>query len=66
MIRALGSNLKLTTHVFFVFLSYLFNIKKIGKEDAEFIFFLLIDFQILYLFLPNISVHCALIEYAYL
>jgi hypothetical protein len=40
--------------------------KKIGGEDAEFLFFLLIAFQILYMFLPDISVHCALIEYAYI
>jgi hypothetical protein len=32
----------------------------------NFIFFLLIAFQILYVFLPNILVHCALIEYAYI
>jgi hypothetical protein len=44
-----------------------FNIrkKKIGGEDAEFLFFLFIGFQILHAFLPDISIHCALIEYAY-
>jgi hypothetical protein len=40
--------------------------KKNWGEDAEFLFFLLIAFQILYMFLPDISVHCALIEYAYI
>jgi hypothetical protein len=35
-------------------------------EDTEFFFFFSIAFQILYMFLPNISVHCALIEYAYI
>jgi hypothetical protein len=40
--------------------------KKIGGENAEFLFFLLIAFQILYMFLPDILVHCALIEYAYI
>jgi hypothetical protein len=40
--------------------------KKIGGEDAEFYFFLLIAFQILHVFLPDISVHCALIKYAYI
>jgi hypothetical protein len=29
-------------------------------------FFFFIAFQILYVFLPDISVHCALIEYAYI
>jgi hypothetical protein len=38
--------------------------KKIGVEDAEFFFFMLIAFQILHVFLPDISVHCALIAYA--
>jgi hypothetical protein len=47
----------------------IYNIKKKKKknwgEDAEFYFiFLLIAFQILYVFLPDISVHYALIEYA--
>jgi hypothetical protein len=40
--------------------------KKIGGEDVEFLFSLLIAFQILYMFLPDILVHCALIEYAYI
>jgi hypothetical protein len=31
-----------------------------------FYFFLLIAFQILHVFLPDISVHCALIKYAYI
>jgi hypothetical protein len=48
--------------LFFYFI--VFNKKKIGAEDAIFIFF--IAFQILYMFLPDISVHCALIEYAYI
>jgi hypothetical protein len=39
--------------------------KKIRGEDAEFLFFL-IAFRILYVFLPDISVHCALVEYAYI
>jgi hypothetical protein len=32
----------------------------------NFFFFLLIAFQILHVFLPDISVHCALIKYAYI
>jgi len=41
--------------------------KKIGEEDAYFFFFfLLIALQILYVFLPDISVHCPLIAYAYI
>jgi hypothetical protein len=55
-----------------VFLSYFFNIiikikiKKIRGEDAEFLFFLLIAFQILHVFFPDILVHCALIKYAHM
>jgi len=45
------------------FCLFFFNIKK-GGEDAEFLF--LIAFQILHVFLPNIFVHCILIEYAYI
>jgi hypothetical protein len=40
--------------------------KKIGGKDAEFLFFLRVAFQILYVFLSDISIHCALIEYAYI
>jgi len=39
---------------------FFFNIKKKKKncgEDAEFYFILLIAFQILYVFLPDISIH---------
>jgi hypothetical protein len=39
--------------------------KKIERKDVEF-FFLLIAFHILDMFLHDISVHCALIEYAYI
>jgi hypothetical protein len=35
-------------------------------KDAEFLFFLLIGFQILHVFFPDISVHCALIKCAYI
>jgi hypothetical protein len=37
--------------------------KKLGERMRNFI--LLIAFQILHVFLPDISVHCALIKYAY-
>jgi hypothetical protein len=40
--------------------------KKNWGEDAELYFFLLIAFQILHVFLPDISVHCAMIKYAYI
>jgi hypothetical protein len=43
-----------------------FNKKKNWGEDVELYFFLLIAFQILHVFLPDISVHCALIKYAYI
>jgi hypothetical protein len=55
-------------HVFVVFLFIGFQQKKIKKnwgEDAELYFFLLIAFQILHVFLPDNSVHCAFIKYAY-
>jgi len=54
--------------LFFYLLVFNQKKKKIWGEDAEFIylFFLLIAFQILYMFLPDISVHYALIEYAYI
>jgi hypothetical protein len=54
-------------HVFVVFPLLFFKKKnkKIRGEDAEFLFFL-IAFRILYVFLPDISVHCALVEYAYI
>jgi hypothetical protein len=41
--------------------------KKNWVEDAElFFFFFLIAFQILHVFLPDISVRCELIKYAYI
>jgi hypothetical protein len=49
-----------------------FNIKKIKinklgeKMQIFFFFFILIAFHVLYVFLPNILVHGALIEYAYI
>jgi uncharacterized membrane protein YhaH (DUF805 family) len=39
--------------------------KKFGEKMQNFFFFY-IAFQILYVFLPDISVHCPLIEYAYI
>jgi hypothetical protein len=54
-------------HVFVVFLFIVFQQKKkYWGEDAELYFFLLIAFHILHVFLPDISVHCALIKYAYI
>jgi hypothetical protein len=55
-------------HVFVVFLCIGFQQKKkkLGEKMWNFIFFFLIAFQILHVFLPNISVHCALIKYAYI
>jgi hypothetical protein len=56
-------------HVLVVFLFNFFvstkKIKNWGRRCIIF-FFLLIAFQILYVFLPNISVYCALIKYAYI
>jgi uncharacterized membrane protein YhaH (DUF805 family) len=57
-------------HIFVGFLFFSQHKKKKKKkqknngEDAEFLFFLLIAFQILHVFLPDISIHCALIKYA--
>jgi hypothetical protein len=52
----------------FLFFSYCFQQKKKKNwgEDAEFLFIFFIAFQILHLFLPDISVHWALIKYAYI
>jgi hypothetical protein len=50
----------------FFFCLLVFNKKKNCGEDAEFSFFLLIAFRILHVFLPDISIHCALIKYAYI
>jgi hypothetical protein len=46
--------------LFFCFLVFKKKKKKIGGENAKFLFFL-IAFQIFYIFLPEILVHCALI-----
>jgi hypothetical protein len=55
-------------HVLVIFLFYCFQHKnkiiKIEGEDAEFFFFL--AYQILHIFLPNISVHCTLIDCAFI
>jgi hypothetical protein len=48
--------------LFFCLLVFKKKKKKNCGEDAEFLFFLLIAFQILHMFLPDISVHCALIK----
>jgi hypothetical protein len=54
-------------HVFVVFLFIGFQQKKKNwGEDAELYFFLLIAFQILHVFLPDNSVHCVFIKYAYI
>jgi len=69
----LGPDIFFSHSMFLLFFFWSIFINKIiiiiiilGQEDAEFLFFLLIAFQILYIFLPDISVHCALIEYAYI
>jgi hypothetical protein len=60
----------LFNHFFFVFLFYCFQLKekkkKTGGEEADFFFFLRVAFQIMNVFLPDILVHCALIDYAYI
>jgi hypothetical protein len=55
-------------HVFvvFLFIGFQQKKKKIWGEDGELYFFLLIAFQILHVFLPDNSVHCAFIKYAYI
>jgi len=49
-------------HVFIVFHN---NKKKMGENMQNF-FFILTAFQILHVFLPDISVHCALLEYDFI
>jgi len=53
-------------HVLTVFLFSCFQQKKKLGEKMQIFYFFYIAFQILYVFLPDISVHCALIEYAYI
>jgi hypothetical protein len=55
--------LKLVFTVFIVF--HKKNKNKLGEKMQNFIS-LLITFQILHVFLPDISIHCALIEYDYI
>jgi hypothetical protein len=50
-------------HIFIVF--YFIFKKKIGRR-CRILFFLFLAFSILYMFLPDISVHCALIDYVYI
>jgi hypothetical protein len=51
--------------LFFCVLVFKKKKKNWGRRCGTF-FFLLIDFQILHVFLPDILVHCALIKYAYI
>jgi len=37
-----------------------------GENEGNFIFFRFLACQMLHIFLPNISVHCALIDYAFI
>jgi hypothetical protein len=53
-------------YFFFFFFCLIFQKKNNLGEYAELYFFLLIAFQILHVFLPDISVHYALIKYAYI
>jgi hypothetical protein len=48
------------------FLFYCFQQKKNWGRRCRIFIFLKVAFQILYVFLPDISGHCALIEYAYI
>jgi len=51
--------------LFFCFIIFKIKKKK-WRRRCRILFFLLIAFQLLYVFWPDISVHCALIEYAYI
>jgi len=56
-------------HVFVVFLFIFFSTikkKKLGEKMHNFYFIFFIAFQILHVFLPYISVHYALIKYAFI
>jgi hypothetical protein len=52
--------------LFFYFIVFNKKNKKNLAEKMQNFFFFYIAFQILYVFLPDISVHSALIEYAYI
>jgi len=64
----LGLNcLLLYVSMFLLFFYFIvFNNKKMGEKMPNFFIFFRVAFQILYVFLPDISIHCALIEYAYI
>jgi hypothetical protein len=51
-------------HILCCFSVSFFNKKKMGEKMWSFI--LLMAFQILHVFLPDISIHCALIKYVYI
>jgi hypothetical protein len=62
-----------SSSMFLLFFYLIFQHKKINKNNDNWgrrcrilYFFLLIAFQILHVFWPYISVHCALMEYAYI
>jgi len=64
----LGLNgLLLCVSIFLLFFCFIvFDKKKMEEKMQIFFFFFRVAFQILYVFLLDILVHCALIEYAYI
>jgi hypothetical protein len=52
--------------LFFYFIVFNKKKKKYWGRRCRIFIFLRVAFQILYVFLPDISVHCALIKYAYI
>jgi hypothetical protein len=60
-----NKNINICLCCFSAFILLFFFKKKIWGRRCRF-FFLYIAFQILYVFLPDISVHCALIEFAFI
>jgi hypothetical protein len=51
-------------YIMFLFLFFIFKKKKFGGENAGNFIFLFLACQILLVFLLDISIHCALIDFA--
>jgi len=67
--RALLHASLMVGYLYSMFLLFFIKIKikiKIWGEVAGILFFLFLVCQILHVFLPDISIHCALIDYAYI
>jgi hypothetical protein len=65
MLRIYVYSFSMSMSLFFFSISFFQKKKNMGRR-CVILFFLLMAFQILHVFFPDISVHCAMIEYAYI